>query len=107
MERDSRYYEALFESLFPTLKKFDLKEEIDKVVNELKIIFRKLQIEYDIRYGRELLFHVEKVNTYTLDWNISFDLSRLGLQHKDDLKERIVPEIKYAILEYWDSKILL
>lgn len=30
MERDSRYYEALFEGLFPNLKRFDLEEEIQK-----------------------------------------------------------------------------
>lgn len=107
MERDSRYYEALFEGLFPTLKKFDLKEEIQKVVDELKTIFKDIDIEYQIRYGSELVFCINKINTYQLGRFISFDLSRLGIQHKDDLKNMIVPEIKYNILEYWDSKILL
>lgn len=37
MERDSRYYEALFEGLFPTLKKFDLKEEIQRLLENFKI----------------------------------------------------------------------
>ncbi|MBR0426868.1 MAG: hypothetical protein IJK18_01530 [Clostridia bacterium] len=106
MERDSRYYEALFESLFPTLKRFDLKEEIQKVIDELKTIFKDIDIEYQIRYGRELVFCINKINTYQLSRFISFDLSRLGIQHKDDLKNMIVPEIKYVVLEYWDSKIL-
>ena len=107
MERDSRYYETLFEGLFPTLKRFDLKEEIQKVIDELKTIFKNIDIEYQIRYGRELVFCIDKINTYQLSRFISFDLSRLGIQHKDDLKNMIVPEIKYNILEYWDSKILL
>lgn len=107
MERDSRYYEALFEGLFPYLKKFDLEEEIQKVVDELKTIFKDIDIEYQVKCGRELVFCINKINTYQLSRCISFDLSRLGIQHKDDLKNMIVPEIKYIILEYWDSKILL
>ena len=105
--KDSRYYEALFDSLFPKLKRFDLKEEIDKVIDELKTIFKNIEIEYSIRYGSELVFCINRINTYQLSRFISFDLSRLGIQHKDDLKRFIVPEIKYDILEYWDSKILM
>ena len=104
--KDNVYYEKMFESLFPRLKRFDLKEEIDKCIEELKLIFRKLEIEYEIRYESQLIFHIEKINTYLFDWNISFDLSRLGIQHKDDLKHIVVPNIKYKVLEYWDSKLL-
>ena len=36
MRRDSFYYEKLFESAFPTLQQFNLKEEIEKIVDLLK-----------------------------------------------------------------------
>lgn len=107
LEKDSRYFEAMFEALYPTRKKFDLKEEIEKVVEELKTIFNKIEIRYTIRYGSELLFSIDKINGYEISRYISFDLKRLGLQHKEDLKNMIVPEIKYDLLRYWDDKILL
>ena len=106
MIRDSFYYERLFESLFPTLKNFDLKEEIEKVIKLLKETFIDIEVEYDIRYGSELVFHIEKIARYYIDWNISFDLSKYPIKRKDDLKEMIFPEIKYALLRFWENKIL-
>ncbi len=106
MERDSFYYERLFEIMFPNLKRFDLKEEIEKIVDLLKKTFIDIEVEYDIRYGSELVFHIERIARYDIDWNISFDLSRYPIKHKDDLKEMIFPKIKYSFLEFWDNKIL-
>ena len=106
MNRDSFYYEKLFESAFPTLKQFDLKEEIEKIVDLLKKTFIDIEVEYDIRYGSELVFHIEKIARYDVDWNISFDLSNYPIKHKDDLKEMIFPKIKYKFLRYWENKIL-
>lgn len=107
MNRDSKYYEMLFESLFPTLKRFDLKEEIEKIVDLLKETFKDIEVEYDIRYGSELIFHIEKVARYNIDWNISFDLHYYNIKNKDELKEIIFPRIKYSLLKFWDSKILI
>ena len=73
----------------------------------METIFKNLEIDYTIRYGCELLFNIERINGYIFDYHISFDLSRLGIQHKDDLKKYIVPEIKYLILKYWDDKLLI
>lgn len=104
MSIDSFYYEKLFESLFPKLKRFEIEEEIEKVVDEIKKTFKNIEVEYEIRYGVELVFNLKRHNYY--DWNISFDLSRLDLQHKDDLKRFLTPRIKIGLLEHWDSQIL-
>ena len=96
----------MFESAFPTLQQFNLKEEIEKIVDLLRKNFIDIEVEYDIRYGSELVFHIEKVARYNIDWNISFDLHSYPIKHKDDLKEMLFPRIKYSLLRFWDNKIL-
>ena len=106
MAIDSFYYEKLFESAFPNLKQFDLKEEIEKIVDLLKETFIDIDVEYYIRYGSELVFHIEKVARYNIDWNISFDLCNYPIKHKDDLKRMLFPQLKYSLLKFWDNIIL-
>lgn len=106
MNRDSEYYDKLFESLFPNLKRFDLKEEIEKIIILLKETFIDLEVEYYIRYGRELVFHIQKVARYNIDYYISFDLSYYHINNKDELKEIIFLNLKYDFLKFWKSQIL-
>lgn len=110
MNKDSRYYEAMFEGLFPKLKNItetDLKNTFNDVISELQNIFKRLEIDYKFECSR-VVFNIEKINKHYFDFHISFDLLRYSLDkhNLDNFKTDLIYKMKYMILDRWDSYIL-
>lgn len=111
LNKDSRYYENMFNGLYPWLKNIE-KEDIEKVltniIDNLQKIYKKLEIEYSLQ-GNYIVFNIKRVNTYNFDFNCSYDLIGFALtkENIESWKNYLTQKIKYAILEKWDSKILV
>ena len=110
MNKDSRYYEAMFEGIFPKLKNItetDLKNSFNDVISELQNIFKRLEIDYKLECST-VVFNMKKINNHYFDFHISFDLSRYELDkhNLDNFKAYLIGAMKNMILEKWDSYIL-
>lgn len=106
--QDSRYYEAMFESMFPFLKNItqqDIEKEIQDTIKTLQEDFKKLEADYEIR-GSYVRIYIKRINTYNFNWNFECDLNYMSLKEKGQFTYMIYPKIKHAILGYWDNKIL-
>lgn len=111
MNKDSRYYEAMFEGIFPELKNItetDLKSTFNDVISKLQNIFKRLEIDYKLECSRVVVFNIEKINKHYFDFHISFDLSRYNLDkhNLDNFKTYLIGVMKNMILDRWDSYIL-
>ena len=111
LNKDSRYYENMFNGLYPWLENIkieDIEKALNNIIDNLKKIYKKLEVEYSLQ-RHYIVFNIKRVNTYNFDFNCSYDLIGLALtkENIESWENHLTSKIKYAILEKWDSKILL